>query len=166
MSKTGGNMKTKTLVGVLCLVLCFVAPVLLAQKHPDFSGSWEFNAQKSKNVGMMAEMKIMETIEQSDTALDATGHSTYQGRDQQSKTRYDLTGKPATNDSPMAGPSETVSKWEGTKLVTIWTSESAVVGGAKVVRQETRSLSPDGKTMIVESVRGTNPPVVMVFDRK
>jgi hypothetical protein len=159
-------MKTKMLVGALCPVLCLIAPVVLAQKRPDFSGSWEFNAQKSKNVGMMAQMKIVETIEQSDTSLDAKGHSTYQGRDQETKTLYDLSGKPVTNDSPMAGPSETVSKWDGAKLVTIWTSESAVAGGPKVVRQETRSLSADGKTMIVESVRGSNPPVVMMFDKK
>src|SRR5260370_909910 len=46
------------------------------------------------------------------------------------------------------------------------TSESAVAGGPKVVRKETRSLSPDGKTMTVESVRGSNPALVMVFDKK
>jgi hypothetical protein len=66
----------------------------------------------------------------------------------------------------MAGPSETVSKWDKANLVTIWTSESAVAGGPKVVRTETRSLSPDGKTMTVESVRGSTPAVVMVFDKK
>jgi len=50
--------------------------------------------------------------------------------------------------------------------VTIWTSESAVAGGPKVVRTETRSLSSDGKTMTVESVRGSNPALVMVFEKK
>jgi hypothetical protein len=34
------------------------------------------------------------------------------------------------------------------------------------VRKETRSLSPDGKTMTVESVRSSNPAIVMVFDKK
>jgi hypothetical protein len=82
------------------------------------------------------------------------------------KTHYDLTGKSANNDSPMEGPSETVSRWDGKRFVTTWTSQSAVAGGPKVVRTETRSLSPDGNTMTIESVRGSNVPVVMVFDKK
>jgi len=98
--------------------------------------------------------------------LDVLSHSTFQGSDQDLKTHYDLTGKPVANESPMAGPSETTSKWDGDKLVTSWTSESAVAGGEKVVRIETRSLSADGKTMTMESVRGSTPPVVMVFDKK
>ena len=142
------------------------AMVAFAASRPDFAGSWEFNAAKSKNVGMMMQMKITETIQQTDSVLDETSHSSFQGNDQDMKTHYDLTGKPANNESPMAGPSETVSKWDGNKLVTTWTSQSAVAGGSKVVRVETRSVSPDGKTMTIESVRGSNPPVVMVFDKK
>ena len=63
----------------------------------------------------------------------------------------------------MEGSSQTVSKWNGETLVTTWTSESAIAGGAKVVRTERRSLSPDGKTMTVESVRGSRPALVMVL---
>lgn len=66
---------------------------------------------------------------------------------------------------PMGGPAETVSKWEDGNLVTTWTSDSAI-SGKKVVRTETRTLSPDGKVLMVESVRGSNPPVVMVFEKK
>jgi hypothetical protein len=49
--------------------------------------------------------------------------------------------------------------------VSTWTSQGAVAG-TKVVRTETRSLSADGKTMTLQTVRGNNPPVIMVFDRK
>ena len=155
-------MKGKLLISVLCLTTMSA----FAAKHSDFSGPWQFAPEKSKNIGMMAQMKMIETVEQSDASLDVTTHTTFQGRDEDSKTHLDLTGKPATNESPMGGPSETVSKWDGGKLVTTWTSESAVAGGPKVVRIETRSLSADGKTMSVESVRGTNPAVVMVFEKK
>jgi hypothetical protein len=148
------------------LALCLTATGAFAQKHNDFSGSWQFNPEKSKNVGMMSQMKMNQTVEQSDSSLDTTTHTTYQGRDEDSKTHYDLTGKAATNESPMGGPSETISKWDGGRLVTTWTSESAVAGGPKVVRKETRSLSADGKTMTVESVRGSNPAIVMVFEKK
>jgi hypothetical protein len=151
---------------VFILALCLMATGAFAQKHRDFSGPWQFNPEKSKNIGMMAQMKMALTVQQSDSSLDIATRSTYQGKDEDSKLHYDLTGKPATNELPMGGPSETVSKWEGSKLVTTWTSESAVAGGPKVVRTETRSLSLDGKTMTVESARGSNPPMVMVFDKK
>jgi hypothetical protein len=155
-------MKTKMFIPALFLI----AAVAFAQKHSDFSGSWQFNPEKSQNVGMMSQMKMTQTIEQSDSSLDVTTHSTFQGNDGESKAHYDLTGKAATNESPMGGPSETVSKWDGGKLVTTWTSESAVAGGPKVVRTETRLLSSDGKTMTVQSVRGSNSPLVMIFEKK
>ena len=155
-------MKLKLMIAVLCLS----AGVVFAADHVNFAGSWQFNPEKSKNVGMMSQMKMIQTIEQSGTALDVTSHTTFQGKDDDSKTHYDLTGKPATNESPMGGPAETVTKWEGSKVVTIWTSESAVAGGPKIVRSETRSLSSDGKTMTIESVRGSNPALVMVFEKK
>jgi len=154
-------MKIKVLVSALCLITV----VAFCQKQTDFSGAWQFNAEKSKNIGMMAQMKMEQTVQQSNSSLDITTHTKFQGREEESKTHLDLTGKPATNESPMGGPSETVTKWDGGKLVSLWTSESAVAGGPKVVRTETRSLSADGKTMTVESVRGSNPAVVMVFEK-
>jgi hypothetical protein len=150
----------------LLAFICLVTVAAFAAQRPDFTGFWEFNTEKSKNIGMMAQARMTRTIQQTDSALDEMTRTTFQGNGQDMKTHYDLTGKPANNDFPMTGPSETVSKWDGNQLVTTWTSESAVAGGSKVVRIETLSLSPDGNTMTVESVRGSNPPVVMVFDKK
>lgn len=155
-------MKCKFLISAVCLT----ALTAFAAKRTDFSGTWQLNSEKSKNIGMMQQMEMTQTIEQTNTALDVTTHTKFQGRDDDSKAHFDLAGKPVTNEAPMQGPSQTVSKWEDAKLVTTWTSQSAVAGGAKVVRTETLSLSPDGKTMTLESVRGANPPVVMIFDRK
>jgi hypothetical protein len=150
----------------LLAFVCLVCVVASAGKRPEFAGSWEFSTAKSKNIGMMMQVKMTQTIQQTDSSLDVLSHSTFQGSDQDMKTHYDLTGKAVANDSPMAGPSETTSKWDGEKLVTSWTSQSALAGGDRVVRTETRSLSADGNTMTLESVRQTNPPVVMVFDKK
>jgi hypothetical protein len=155
------SMKTRLPI----LAICLVGFAAFAAEQTDFSGTWDFNTEKSKNIGMMAQMKMSLTILQSDTALDITTHSTYQGKDRDSKTHLDLTGSPVTNESPMGGPNETVSKWDGGKLVTTWTGESAVAG-KKTVRTETRSLSADAKVLTVESMRGSNPPLVMVFDKK
>ena len=150
----------------LLAMLCVTAGVAFAAEHANFSGSWEFRPEKSKNVGMMSQMKMIQAIEQSETALDVNTRTTFQGKDDDSKTHYDLTGKPASNESPMGGAAETVTKWQAGKLVTTWTSQSAVAGGPKVVRTETRSLSADGKTMTVESVRGSTQALVMVFEKK
>ena len=155
-------MKIKVLISALCLITV----VAFAQKQTDFSGSWQFNVEKSRNIGMMAQMKMMQTVQQSTSSLDITTNTKFQGREEESKTHLDLSGKPTTNESPMGGPSETVTKWDGGKLVSVWTSESAVAGGPKMVRTETRSLSSDGKTMTIESVRGSNPTLVMVFEKK
>ena len=155
-------MRSKQLIAFLCVMVV----AAFATQHTDFSGSWQFSPEKSKNVGMMSQMMMIQSIKQSETTLDVAMHTTFQGKDDDSKTHYDLTGKPATNESPMGGPAETVTKWQADKLVTTWTSESAVAGGPKVVRTETRSLSSDGKTMTVESVRGSNPALVMVFEKK
>jgi len=155
--------KMKTNIGAL--LLCSASLAALGANIPDFSGRWIFNPEKSKNIGMMSDMKMTQTITQSPSSVDVTTEATFQGANQQTKTHYDLTGKSAANDSPMAGPSETVTKWEEGKLVTTWTSVGAVAG-TKTVRTETWSLSPDGKTMTVESLRGSHPPVVMVFEKK
>jgi len=155
-------MKVKHVAALVCLA----AVAALGAEHGNFAGTWELNPAKSKNIGMMAQMKMVQTIEQSDSSLDVTSHTSFQGRDDDSKTHYDLSGKPATNETPMGGPAQTVSKWQSSKLVTTWTSESAVSGGPTVVRTETRWLSPDGRTMMVESVRGSSPAMVMVFEKK
>jgi len=136
-----------------------------ATNRRDFSGAWILNPEKSQNIGMMSEMKRTQTIVQSSTSLDVTSDTTLQGNSQQTKTHYDLTGKTVTNDSPMAGPSETVSRWDGDKLVTTWTSQGAVAD-TTMVRTETLSLSPDKRSMTMKLVRGSNSAVVMVFDKK
>lgn len=147
------------------MMICLASLAAFAAEHFDFSGRWTFSPDKSKNIGMMSEMKFTQTIEQSFSSLDVTSDTTFQGNNQQTKAHYDLTGKPTTNHSPMAGPTETVSKWDGSKLVTTWTSKGAVAGTI-TVRTETCSLSPDGRTMMLESARGSSTPVVMVFQKK
>ncbi len=146
-------------------LVCFLAVALLAQNAPNFSGSWKFNPGKSSNIGMMAQVEMTSRIQQSSSSLDITSHSRFQGEERDIKIHYDLTGKPAMNESPMGGPAETASKWAGGKLVTTWTSAGAVPG-SKVVRTETRWLSPDGKVMTMESTRGNGPSMVQVFDKE
>jgi hypothetical protein len=145
------------------------APAAIAapSEHPpaDFTGNWSFDPAKSRNVGMMASLEMRASIEQTPTLLIVREHSTFQGRKSEREVRYDLIGRPVQNLSPMGDKSETLARWEGSRLVTTWTSEGAVAG-SKVSRTETRSLPADGKEMVLESARGSSPPVVMVFTRE
>jgi hypothetical protein len=55
---------------------------------------------------MMSRMKMVYEIDQSQSSIDVIGHTTFQGKDDESKTYYDLTGKPAPDQSPMGGPAK------------------------------------------------------------
>jgi hypothetical protein len=135
------------------------------QPPADFSGRWAFRPAKSANVGMMAGLELRVAVEQSAAVLAVHEDSTYQGQQSVRDVRYDLGGRPVANRSPMGDPSETVSRWDGSRLVTTWTSQGAVAG-TQVVRTETRSLSADGRTMTLESVRGGATPMIIVFERE
>jgi len=141
------------------------AVALTAQSAPNFSGTWIFNPAQSRNLGMMAELQDTVTIEQTSSQITITDHSTMRGQSSTREVRFDLAGKPTANAGPMGDQNETVAKWQDGKLVVTWTADGAVAG-TKVVRTETRALSPDGRTMTVESVRGSTAPLVMVFEKK
>jgi hypothetical protein len=131
----------------------------------DFSGTWRLSPEKSKNLGMMSEMKMTATVRQTDAELVVSIATVFNDRTSESSDRYDLAGKPSTNESPMEGKAETISKWDAKKLVTTWTFPGSVAGTTRV-RVETRSLSPDGRTMTVESRRqGSDKSIVFVFER-
>src|SRR5258708_5200097 len=115
--------------------------------------------------GMVADLK--DQVEISQTAKELVIHDTssFQGRDNTRELRYDLSGKTIPNDGPMGDHNETVATWVAGKIVTTWTRDGAVAG-TKSVMTETRSLSADGKTMTLASVRGESPAVVMVFEKQ
>jgi hypothetical protein len=150
---------------VLMIAAGLLAAAALAQTTPNFSGTWVFNAASGKNLGMMSAMQITLNISQTPAALKIKESSAFQGKESSREITYDLAGKPVMNEGAMGGTAETVANWTDGKLVVTWTSEGAVAG-TKTVRTETRSLSADGNMMSVEQVRGTNPPMVMVFEKK
>jgi hypothetical protein len=149
-------------MGVLFLAVVFTA---VAANSTDFSGTWIFNAGKSRNVGMMASAEYTSTITQTAKVLTVSDTTVFSGQKQTHETRYDLTGATVPNDSPMGDKSQTSSHWAGNRLLTSWESDGAVAG-TKVVRTETRYLSDDGKTLFLESARAGKEPMVIVFDRK
>jgi len=149
---------------VITLVVSLAAS-LQAQRAADFSGTWVLNPARSQNLGPMAAMEDTATIVQTADKLTITDRVRMRGQDSTREQQFDLTGKPATNAGPMGDQNDTVATWMDGKLVVTWTAEGAIAG-TKVVRTETRSLSSDGKTLTVVSVRGSLAPIVMVYDRR
>jgi hypothetical protein len=147
------------------LLAALFAALIHAQTAPDFSGTWVLNTAKGQNLGMMASLQDSLRISQTPTELIIQDTSTFQGQQNTRELRYDLNGKAVSNEGPMGDHNETLARWVDGKLVTTWTKEGAVAG-TKSVMTETRSLSPDGRTMSVESVRGPNKPVVMVYEKQ
>lgn len=150
------------------LLLCFavlLASAAWAAPPTDFSGTWTLNPNKSSNLGMMSSMQYESSITQSADTLTVRDKSTMMGKTQNQETHYALNGGEVPNTSYMGDPARTVSHWDGRKLVTVWTSEGAVAGTTKQ-RTETRSLSEDGGTMLVESISAGRPPIVFAFERK
>lgn len=130
----------------------------------DFSGTWVLNTDRGENLGMMK--AVNETIVASQTAEQIVFDMTdkFAGITTTRQLTYDLNGKPMENTAAMGDPSTTVSRWEGEKLVTIWTAEGSIAG-TEVVRTETRWLSEGGKVLSVSMVRGDNPPMVFVYEK-
>ena len=152
-------------IAVAVFALLFLAGLAFAASAPaNFSGNWAFDPAQSKNVGMMAQGKIHTTVVQTKGAIVVDDNSEFNGQIDTQHTVYDLTGKPITNTSMMAGQATSRSHSEGDRLITDWESPGAIAG-TMVKRTEKRYLSCDGKTMYVESARSGKDPMVIVFTR-
>lgn len=148
----------------LLLVIGGLSPALAAEP-PNFSGTWVLNTDKGENLGMVSAIKETVTIAQTPEKMTLDFSSVFMGKTTLRKVTYDLAGKAVPNEGPMGDKADTVATWDGTKLKVVWTGESAILGN-KTEKTETRVLSADGKTMSVTSVRGTKPPMVMVYEKQ
>jgi hypothetical protein len=158
-------MKMSFLSAALVLSATVLFSTSSAFGGTDFSGVWSLNVAKSKNIGMMSTMQITLKIKQTADELVVSEVAKFNGQEQSRELHYDLNGKTSANSGPMGDLNETVTRWAGNALTTSWTQDGGVAG-SKVVRTETRSLSADGKTMSDEFVRGSTPPMILVFDKQ
>jgi hypothetical protein len=139
--------------GIMTLLIFLTTVAAYAASAPaNFSGTWTFTPAQSKNVGMMAHGTIQTVVTQSKFQLVTDDNSVFNGQKDAQHTVYDLTGKPVTITSIMAGRATTRSHWDGACLVTEWESAGAVAG-TLAKRTEKRYLSADGNMMFVESIR-------------
>lgn len=130
-----------------------------AQKHPDFSGSWKINVEKSdpppQRGGMgggqqWAEMTVV--ITQTAEALTIEQKT---GEQALART-FHLDGRESMNAGMRGQQMKSTSTWEGAALVTTGTTSMDTPQGAMEIKTtETRTLSEDGKTMTVVTVSRT-----------
>jgi hypothetical protein len=133
------------------LLLAVAAAVILpfparAQTKPNFSGTWTLDASKSdapmgRRGGAPASS---EPIVVTQTANQLTIK-----RGEQSLV-YKLDGSESTNQMPTRGGTQEIkskARWDGSKLVIETTRDFQ---GMSITQKEMRSLSADGKEMVVE----------------
>jgi hypothetical protein len=151
----------KTIITTILLSVTFLA---FAEAPTDFNGTWVLNTDKGENLGMMKAVQQTVVASQSEEQVVFSMKNTFAGKDSSREIVYDLGGKAIENKAAMGAASETVSSWDGAKLVTIWTEEGAILG-TETERVETRWLSEDGKELSVSMVRGANDPMVFVYEK-
>ncbi len=148
----------------LIVIALLTAQLAFAEAPADFSGTWILNTDKGENLGMMKAVKETLIAAQDDETLVLDMTDVFAGMTTTRQVTYDLGGKTMQNKAAMGAESETVSSWDGNKLVTVWTAEGAILG-TKTERTETRWLSADGQEMTVSTARADNPPIVFVYER-
>lgn len=150
---------------IIALAAAIALPTAQAAQVPDFSGTWVLNPKKGENLGMVAAIQETVQITQTSDTLTLDFASTFQGNTSYRQVRYDLNGKSVPNEGPMGDKADTTARWDKGRLIATWTGEGPIAG-TRVVRTETRALSPSGDVMTVETIRGDTPPRVLVYEKK
>ena len=102
-----------TIVVAMALGVSMAIAVHAAAARPaDFTGRWLYDPKASHATGMMADLEIHLTVEQSDRAVAVHEESEYAGQKADRIVRYDLGGKEMDNRTAMGDPSKTVSHWD------------------------------------------------------
>jgi hypothetical protein len=132
---------------------------LVAQKRPNFSGTWTLDPDRSQMGGgrgpggwpggMGGPMSI--TIKQTDAELvisrDAGGRTSTQ--------TFKLDGSETVHPGMRGGEVKSKSRWEGDKIVTESTQSMSTPNGEVTFQsKEVRSIAEDG-SMVVENTRTT-----------
>ena len=131
------NRRFQALIGFVCAIGAFA---VAAQTHPDFSGLWEQNMEKSSKTSLQS---YANRIEQKGDSVTVTtilsgshGESSYD--------RAYVIGKESHSNDKEGDQLTSIVRWEGQSLVFL-TTEKEKAG--TIETRETWSLSADGKTL-------------------
>ncbi len=158
-------------VSLAAIIIAFIALTCFAQTtRPNFTGHWVLDKEQSKLANPDAVVGITIDIKHAEPkiAIKRTMElSMGQGRSSIvvttdgkwiSDADMEKDAEPAPQGDAMfsSGASKTRASWDGEKLVvnTVMTPEQ---GGPPIEKDAVYSLSPDGKTLTIESVRRGGP---------
>lgn len=122
-------------------LLWIVALPLLAE--PNFSGNWMLNISRSQFGQFPAPEVMTRSVQMEPTQIAMTTFQKGAQGEVTTALKYSLDGRPSVN-----GPSTGMAKWNGEALVI---ESSREAQGAKLTQRDTWTLSPDGKTLTIES---------------
>jgi hypothetical protein len=159
------------MLGRILLVIALlstVVPTTRAQGHPDFSGTWKLNLDKSDYGDLQGPETRIDVIEQHDGHISERVTAVGRHRKQQYTLLF------ATDGSETALPPETKmgsvtilsvsAKWQGE---TLFVTQKLRFQGAPLVATNAYMLSGDGKTLMIALALGSGsiPTATFVFDR-
>ena len=124
-------------------VLAFLVLALPLLATPNFSGSWMLNVSKSQYGQFPAPEVMLRSVKMQGVQISM---STYQKGAQGEVTtelKYTTDGKPSVN-----GANTGTAAWSGETLVI---ESSREAQGAKLTQRDVWSLSPDGRTLTVNT---------------
>jgi len=156
-------MKTLRYVLIFCIGAWATAAV--AQDTPDLSGTWVLDTKRGENLGMMAALEQTLVVTQNAETVTLDFTNVFRGSESTRQVTLVLSGASVDNVGGMGDPGKTVTTWDGDRLVTVWTTPSAIPGN-EVKRTETHALSDDGATLTVTSERANRPMMTMVYGKQ
>ena len=126
----------------ICLMVFSCAAVAFAQNHPDFSGTWKQNLEKSATKSTWLKSYVNK-IEQQDTNLKVTT-TMVSDRGERSFDHSYVIGKEDKNQDHDGDQYTTNIKWDGKTLVFETVEKEH---DATLTNKEVWTLSEDGKTL-------------------
>ena len=133
-----------------CLSLILFSGYVLSAQTPDLSGVWKANLEKSKITGPPPTSYLV-IIDQQGSKFTLTSATVNPRGEQRASLAYNTDGKPSVT-SFRGLPMRTNASWNGGTLV----AESKIAGPRPATMIEKYTLSPDGKTLTVDTVTTVN----------
>jgi hypothetical protein len=142
----------QTLLAILALAICLVAPTLMKADTAAVVGTWKLNLEKSKYPAGLAPKSLTRTI----TADGDNVTYTFDGTAADgSALKYSFTVKYDGKDYPITGVGPNGSDHITLKQLNSHMTQGTLKKGDKVVATVTTTVSHDGKTATVSS-KGTD----------
>jgi hypothetical protein len=122
-------------------LLFLISALAIAADHPDFSGNWVINVEKSDFGGAPAPEKFTRKIEHREPSMVLTDAQSSPLGEDHAVRNYTTDGKEISY-SWMGGDVKSSARWDGSKLVIV---SKVNASGTDLVVNSVLTLSEDGK---------------------